>query len=49
MYVRSLHLHVMLTYITCRMFKFPEDFYSRFINFRFSYNREKREIKGLRM
>ena len=49
MYERSSHLDVMFTYITCRVFKSCEEFYSRVINFRFFYNREKCEIKGPRM
>ena len=49
LYLYPLHLHIMFTYITCRVFKFLEDFYSHIINFLFFYSREKRKINGLRM
>ena len=49
LYLNPLHLHIMFTYITCRMFKFREDFYSHIFNFLFFYSREKGKINGLRM
>ena len=49
LYLNPLHLHIIFTYITCRVFKFREDFYSHIFNFLLFYSREKCKINGLQM